>query len=484
MQRRLLLSYLGLTLVLLAALEIPLAINYGDRLRAELASDLVRDGFAIAGFAEETVEGAASADLPGLVTRYAERIGGRVIIVGRDGRVLADSKGGGVNDDFSTRPEIDAALTGDVATGTRRSETLGTDLLYSAVPIASGGKVYGAVRITYSTEQINERWRSYILTLVAIGVVSMAAAALLGVLFARWVSLPLRRLETAASDLGSGRLDARADIGTGPPEVRRLATAFNTMAEQVDDLLEAQEAFVADASHQLRTPLAALRLQIENLQSDLEEADNFATIDREGRRIARANARDDLDATLDETARLSRIVDGLLALARADRSGATDTAVLDAGTVLEERRSAWDAFAAEHGAVVRCEPTELQLLATEDRLAQALDNLIANAIDATPSRSGEVVLRAMRSASVDGAGANGTRSVELHVIDNGPGMNRDERERAFDRFWSGRNGSGRLGGSGLGLAIARKLVRADRGDVELLESPSGGLDAVIRLPSP
>jgi signal transduction histidine kinase len=479
--RRLLLSYLGLTLVVLAALEIPLAINYGDRLRNDLSADLARDSFAIAGFAEETVEGHDDTDLSALAARYAERTGGRVIIVGGDGRVLADSRVG-ASDDFSSRPEIEQALQGEVATGTRRSDTLDTDLLYVAVPIASGGNVEGAVRITYSTEQINDRWRGYILALLGIAAVSLAAAAALGVLFARWVARPLRQLEHAAVGLGSGELSARAPEADGPPEVRALATTFNTMAAQLDDLMEAQESFVADASHQLRTPLAALRLRMENLQSELETGESASPTDAGRQAQARQAARADLDAALTETARLSRIVDGLLALARADRSGmgAVERMVVD--EVLADRCDAWQPIAAEHGARIEVASSSLHLLATEDRLTQALDNLLANAIEAA-REGGRIEMHAelapLSEASDRGAGG----VVELHVSDNGAGLTADERSHAFDRFWRASPESGQLGGSGLGLAIARKLVRADHGDLELRQAEAGGLDAVIRLPS-
>lgn len=480
MIRRLLFTYLGLTLAILASLEVPLAINYGDRLRSDLSSDLVRDGFAVAGFAEDTVEGAGAgtvaADLGALARSYADRTGARLLIVDAAGRVLADSRPTTGNDDFSSRPEIGLALRGEVATGTRRSDTLNTELLYVAVPIASGGKVHGAVRITYATDQLNERWRDFVLSLLAIAVVSMMTAALVGVLFARWVATPIRRLEAVAAELGAGTLSTRADANVGPPEVRRLAAEFNAMANRLDDLVEAQQAFVADASHQLRTPLAALRLRIENLQSDLDDV-TWPSDDASAR--ATAAARDDLDAVLTETGRMTRIVDGLLALARADRSGVSDAISLGLAEILEDRRAAWEPLAAEHGVDIDVEPTTLVARATEDRLVQVLDNLIANALEAS-SPTGRVRLWAIEPGETLDASA--PRMVELHVTDQGPGMAEDQRARAFDRFWREHAAPRRLGSSGLGLSIARQLVRADQGDIELREAAGGGLDAVVSLP--
>lgn len=467
MTRRLLASYLLLTLAVLAALEVPLAVNYRQRLEGELTGALTKDAFAIAGFAEETVEGAASVDLNQLAASYSDRTGARVVIVDQTGRALADSQLGGGREDFANREEIATALSGQVATGVRRSETLGGDLLYVAVPIASG-VVHGAVRISYSTAQLDDRVRSYWLGLLGIAAVSLTAAAVLGVLFARWVSRPLRQLDVAARGL-TADLSVRAPAGAGPPEVRELADAFNAMATRLEQLVSAQESFVADASHQLRTPLAALRLRLENLQD--------AAAHLPGEVPAAEDLRDDLEAARTETLRLGRIVDGLLALARADRATLADhTERLSVADVLEERAAAWAPVAEDHGVRLRADRVPLHVRATPDRLTQALDNLIANAIEATPE--GRTVRLGARPVT------DGERDVriELHVTDEGHGMTDEERARAFDRFWRARQERSSLGGSGIGLSIVQKLVQADAGTVELRAADGGGVDAVVSLP--
>ena len=231
--------------------------------------------------------------------------------------------------------------------------------------------------------------------------------------------------------------------------MRSLAATFNEMVAKLDLLLDSQQAFVADASHQLRTPLTALRLRLENLERDLPVA---------GRR--------ELEGALEEVSRLSLIVDALLTLARADseRSG---PASVDPASLLGERVAAWDALAAERGVALgmRAEG-ELAARAVPERLAQVVDNLLANALEVAPAGSA-IELRARR---VDAW-------IELRVSDRGPGLTPQQREHAFDRFWRG--GAGR--GSGLGLAIVRRLVSADGGTVELQPREGGGLDAVVRL---
>ena len=226
-----------------------------------------------------------------------------------------------------------------------------------------------------------------------------------------------------------GNLDARAPE-EGPPEVRRLAHELNQTATKLQQVLLSQQAFVADASHELRTPLTALRLRLENLDP-----------------AAAAPA-------LAETERLSRLVEALLSLARADAAAAATEAV-DVDAVLSDRLTGHDGVSrtGERGLLVR---------STADRLGQIVDNLVANALSVSRDVTVSVSAR--------------DEWVDVHVVDSGPGLSVEERERAFDRFWRGHSATP---GSGLGLSIVRRLARADGGDAELREAPGGGIDAVV-----
>ena len=451
MSRRLLISYLALAIVVLALLEIPLGISYARNERHDLSTNVERDAVALASLAEDALEQRASAPpaVARLARRYQRDTGGRVVVVDAQGRALVDSESQGVGADFSSRPEIAAALDGTVATGTRHSNTLGTDLLYVAVPAASGGIVHGAVRITYPTSEVDERVRRYWLVLAAIAAVVLAVAVALAGGFARWIVRPLSRVEEAAGEVAAGNLNVRVPA-TGPPELRRLAGSFNEMVVQLGSLLHSQEQFVADASHQLRTPLTALRLRLENLARD-----------GDGRREG------EFEGALEELERLSALVDGLLTLARADRAASTP-AELDVASGLGERVEAWSALAEEQQVrlVARVEG-RLHALATPGRLEQVLDNLLANALEVAPTGS-DIELTAARSGPW----------VEIRIRDRGPGMSSEEIAHAFDRFW---RGGADEAGFGLGLAIVQRLVHADGGEIELRPREGGGLDAILRL---
>jgi signal transduction histidine kinase len=267
---------------------------------------------------------------------------------------------------------------------------------------------------------------------------------------------PLRRLDEQAEALGQGDLSARAATGSGPPEVVALAETFNDMAARLDELVTSQRRFVADASHQLRSPLTALRLRLEGLRADDPEA-----------------ATETRDAALDETARLSRLVDGLLSLAQAE-GRRPERERIDTRAVLADRREAWGPLATEQGVELRLDGETtgpLPALIGSGHLEQILDNLIDNALDASGP-----------GTTIDLVAKQAGDRLELHVIDAGRGMTDLERERAFDPFWRqpGRDPSN---GSGLGLAIAEQLARANHGSITLERSSTGGIDAVVRLPA-
>jgi len=439
--RRLLLGYLALTVVVLAALEVPLAIVNARNERNDLTAKVERDAFVLASLVEDVLpQGGpvATRTVQRLANEYQAKTGARVVVTDRRGRAVADSRPTQAHEvDFATRPEVAAALRGQTRSGTRPSSTLHTRLLYVAVPVASSGRVLGAVRLTYPLSELDRRVDRYLFALGAVAAIVLAAAAIIGVLLARWISRPLARVEAAAVRVGDGDLSARAPEDEGPPEVRRLGRELNATTVKLAALLRSQEQFVADASHELRSPLTALRLQLENL--DPVPA-----------------------AAVAEAERLARVVDELLALARADAS-AESPEELDLGALVRRRVAAWEPLAAEREVRVAADADSAVVRAGGSRVEQVLDNLLANALDASPPGT---TIRVT------------ARDHELHVVDEGPGLSPEQRTRAFDRFW--RASSGPDSGSGLGLAIARRLVEADEGTIELREARGGGVDAVVR----
>jgi len=195
---RLLLGYLGVTLFVLLSLEVPLGLQNQRNERRDLTAKVSHDAMVLAADAEDAVQTPTQRQLHALAAvsaAYAARTGARAVIVDRRGRALIDTSGRVRGaETFASRPEIRAALAGRYPRGVRTSRTLHGRLLYVAVPIASGGKVHGAVRLTYPFSAVDARIHRYWLILGLIGVVVLACAAVVGVGVARFVTRPLRRL--------------------------------------------------------------------------------------------------------------------------------------------------------------------------------------------------------------------------------------------------------------------------------------------------
>jgi len=332
------------------------------------------------------------------------------------------------------------------------TETRGSWVV-AATPVYSGSSVLvGTVILARSSASLNRTIVALWVILATIGVIALIGATLLAFALVRWVSRPLALLTSAAGRLADGDLESRAVVDSGPPELRRLATTFNTMAGRLEALVHGNRAVIADVSHQLRTPLAALRLRLDLLAADTDPATGH-----------------ELAGALEELARLSRLVDGLLAVARAENVVPVPTAV-DVAEVAGERVVAWHPVADDRGIAleaVSAPRSPVQAWMGEGHLEQVLDNLIANALDAL-SAGGSVTV----TASATPAGAR------ITVADDGPGMGAEDRERAFLRFTTSNPN-----GTGLGLPIVHRLVTSNGGTARLAETPGGGLTVVLDFPA-
>lgn len=454
MARRLLLSYLLLTGFVLLVMEIPLGIALTRDAEHNLLNGAGHDASVLATLTEDGVVQRQVPRIAQPAVSYAQRVGGRVIVVDAGGGTLFDSEHpAGSSEDFSSRPEIRQALAGSSPTGIRYSSTLGYSLAYAAAPVTSSGQVRGAVRITYSAAALTSREHRVWLILIGVGAVVLGSALLVGWELAQSTTRPLRSLEGAAGRLATGDLSARAVVPVGPPELRSLATAFNQMAGRLGDLVTSQSEFAAHASHELRSPLTALRLRLENLEPAL----------------AKRRGLDDLEAAIGETQRLAHIVDGLLTLARSEGSS-PEREPLDVNAAARERVAAWSPLAEEREVhIVLRERGTQKADAVPGHLEQILDNYLANALEVSEPGTTVVVQTERRGPWV-----------EVHVLDEGPGLGDEDLARAFERFWRGRRTRG--GGSGLGLPIVRQLATISGGEAELCHRPdSTGLDAVVRL---
>ncbi|UMO99933.1 HAMP domain-containing sensor histidine kinase [Amycolatopsis sp. EV170708-02-1] len=449
MNRRLVVSYVLLVAVAIAAFTVPVAFVLTGQLRGDVETSVRREA-ATAALLLAAPDVPSRQALARLAAAYEQETPGRLDALLADGTAAAPLPLPAAPDD----PAFAAALTGREDARWGEAVALGAEGLVLAVPARdSSGAVVGAVRVSYPAAPLDERqlqiWGFRAILAVAVLIV----AAILGALLARRLTRPFRELNGMAQRLRDGDLGARV-LESGPTETRTLARTLNTAAETIDTLVRSQRAFIADASHQLRTPLTALRLSLDNVADGVSDP----------------LVREDIDLATAEVVRMNRLVNGLLVLARAETAVGAPERVRVAD-VVDDRFEVWRAVAAERAVVLRAEHGDgaQNVSANPGNLEQILDNVLSNAIEVSPA-GGAVTVRTSRSGE----------DVLLDVTDEGPGLPAADRHRAFDRFWRGAGTTG-PSGSGLGLAIVKQLVTDDGGTVALTDAVGGGLCVRISL---
>ena len=222
MRWRLVAVLAGVTLMVLIVHDLPLARHLEQVERERLVTALERDAFTLAGRMERVLAAGnaeAHPEVQEIVDQYAQRTGAMVVVTDVVGRAVLGSTADVVGEDYSNRAEIGEALERATVIGRRESQTLGEPLVYVAVPVLTGESVYGAVRLTYPEQVIDDRVAGRVSRLLVVAAISLVTATIAALLLAGTVTRPLRRLRTATDALASGGLDARAPADDGPAEV-------------------------------------------------------------------------------------------------------------------------------------------------------------------------------------------------------------------------------------------------------------------------
>jgi signal transduction histidine kinase len=433
----------------IVALEVPLATSVADRVDGEVRSQARAQADLVAATVADLLDPRDRSRRRRVVTAAARSSRGRVIVVDRRGRLLSDSQGAPVGTDFSARPEIRAALAGSRDQRVRTSQSLDRELLATTVAVFGDGRPVGAVRITQSVDAVDRAVRRAWLGLALIGLLVLGVGLLAGAVVAGQITRPLRRLDQAAQRVAEGDLTARVQL-EGSAEQRSLGRTFNLMTERLERLVRAQRLFVADASHQLRTPLTGLRLRMEAVEGSRLEAE----------------AAGDVQGALAELDRLSQMITELLELSRAGERDAAGEA-LSLREVAKRAAQRWESAATARGQrVVALDGADAAVWMAGADADRILDVLVENALLYSPAGA---------TIEIEGRGD------ALEVRDRGPGLEDGEAQAVFERFHRGSAGRQGVPGSGLGLPIARELARRWGADVTLLPRPGGGTIAQLLI---
>lgn len=388
----------------------------------------------------------------------------RILLLTREGNILADT-------DEQLQGAWIKALPpegGRPYMWGRISLPEGKALFYVALPLPMSHMGMMGVRrsslfLALATSQRGELLREMLPALLIAGAAAFLISVFLALLIARSIAAPLRRIAMAAEEIARGNYDQELAISS-PDEVRSLADSFNAMARQVKAARQAQRDFLANVSHDLKTPLTS----IQGFSQALLDG---AAGDEEVRRRA-------AQIVHDEAGRMARLVEDLLDLARIDAGQVTlAREPVDLGELMHVCLEKFAPQAKEKGVKLEMElPPLPRIIGDGDLLAQVFTNLIDNALKNTPS--GGRVLISAESLSSDGF-------VRVHVSDTGTGIPPEDLPRIFERFYQvdkSRAGTRRGEGAGLGLAIAKEIVQAHGGQIKAESVLGLGTRFTVSLP--
>ncbi|GAA3079268.1 HAMP domain-containing sensor histidine kinase [Streptomyces roseofulvus] len=458
MRTRLLPLLIVLMAGVLLALGFPLAASLAAAQQQRVVVDRLDDAARFAALAQfvddpATVRDDRRTTLSGELASYHDVYGIRAGIFYRDNRAMAAAPEGWVVPyEGEGRRAFNEALLGRRSHDPPQVWPWQPDArLTIASPVVRDGDVIAVVVTDSPTGDLRARILRGWLVIFAGEAAAMLLAVGAAVRLTGWVLRPVRVLDGVTHDIATGRMNSRVAEAGGPPELRRLARSFNEMADHVEESLEQQRAFVADASHQLRNPLAALLFRIELLALELPEGnEEIASVRTEGKRLA-------------------QVLDDLLDLALAEHADA-DLRLTDVGALTAERIASWRPVADGKGVRLVGECGAVTGWADPVALSSALDAVVDNALKFTPEGE-QVTVRVLP----------GRDSVEVVVADLGPGLTEDELSRVGDRFWrSGRHQN--VKGSGLGLSIARVLLTATGGGIAFAPNEPHGLRVTVTVP--
>lgn len=385
-----------------------------------------------------------------------EKYGAYILVVDRNGRMMDN-----LNVTYADNPDFAQTLNGNdildalaMVLGGKEIELHvnldGSDYFTVGVPFLQGGLVLGAVFMQTPAQVIEGGAEDLLLPVLGIAAAAALLAGLVLFLILRSVMKPLSRLTQAAQAMADGHFDVRVPDAHSAREVKKLSAAFNTMADELSAVEDSRREFVANVSHELRSPITAISGYVEGMLD--------GTIPEEGREKY-------LAIVSDESKRLSRLIGELLALSRLERDDAAlDYSDFDICDLLERVFLRRSGDLEKHNLDVDCDfdPEPCPVHADMARIDQVLVNLIDNAIKFTPD-GGRISLR----VRVEG------EKCTVTVADNGVGILPEDRPRVFERFFTADRAHTSGKGTGLGLSICQRIMEMHGQKLRLLDTDTG-----------
>ena len=360
------------------------------------------------------------------------------------------------------RPEISKALTGQPGSIIRFSATLQTSMLYVAIPRYESGKIDGVIRTAMPLSSIEDLFDELHQQFLVLVMVMLSLISIVSIRIYRKVHQPMLEITAKANHF------ARGDFNVNIPdydikEIAELGVALNHMASQLNRLENLRQDFVANVSHELKTPVATIKGYVETLldgtEHSPEDIDNFLRI------------------VLKQNNRLAAIVDDLLTLSRLESAPATQVIELtehDVCDLLKSSAEICQARADVKGIVISlsCD-SPIPIRIDYSLMTQAMVNLLDNAIKYSYANT-----------QITFSGLVKGDQIQILVCDQGPGVPEEHIPRLFERFYRvDKSRSRRVGGTGLGLAIVKHIIQVHQGEIEVVNNRGAGCCFVITFPS-
>ena len=395
--------------------------------------------------------------LQSIVDKYGENLNSRIIILNKEKRVVADS-----NDEFNfttlNLEEIDKSLLGEISSNNYYFNDIG-NVMYIGYPVVFEDEINGSVFISSSINSLYENVNSLIykikVLLIVVSLLIMVGLYLLTYLFLK----PINKFYPAIENIKKGDLGQKVDIRTSD-EFSLLGDAFNSMTVRLNEVDEQREAFVANVSHELKTPLASIKLLTENLLLQ----DN----------IEKKVYREFLKDINDEIDRLNNIVTELLSLVDLDKNKLKlDLQITYLNYILEKIIEQLNPLAKEKNIKLIFEERDrIQIKIDKNKIKQAVINIVHNAIKY--SDEGSVVKIALYTDK---------NYATIKISDNGYGIPKESLPYIFDRFYRvDKARSRKTGGTGLGLSISKQIINMHHGTINVKSRVGRGTTFYVKIP--
>ena len=391
-----------------------------------------------------------------LADKVNQEFGAYIAVIDRGGNVMTNSQKA-----YNEDPGFVESLSGDeIVEGFQRilaGETIrlrtqsGTDPTFTVgVPFMMGDEVTGAVFIRTKAQKIESGLSEILVRIALLAAGVMALSSVVVFLFVRRRLKPLKQLETAAATIAEGDFSAQVDEKAGDRELRELSKAFNTMTRKLQGVEEGRREFVANVSHELRSPITSIRGFVDGMAEGLIPPEEHPKY---------------LRLVSDESKRLGGLIEDLLELSRLERDDAKpDKSVFDINEMLRRAviRRMNDLERKKIDVSCEFEADNCMVNADLARIEQVVINLLDNAIKFTPE-NGQISLESVTKGS----------TVEVTVRDNGPGITPEDREKVFDRFFTVDRSHTSGKGTGLGLSISKRIMEMHGQSIRLLDTEKG-----------